>query len=76
MRPKTLNTKLGMGYSHDASKKRCVHDFGSYLRKERCKMKYLFIRNHKCDFSTIIRLIDIDGDGQVSFKEFYKMASG
>ena len=28
------------------------------------------------EIDEMIRLIDIDGDGQVSFKEFYKMASG
>ena len=28
------------------------------------------------EIDEMIRLIDIDGDGQVNFKEFYKMASG
>ena len=28
------------------------------------------------EIDEMIRLIDIDGDGQVSFKEFFKMASG
>ena len=28
------------------------------------------------EIDEMIRLIDIDGDGQVNFKEFHKMASG
>ena len=28
------------------------------------------------EIDEMIRLVDIDGDGQVNFKEFYKMASG
>lgn len=28
------------------------------------------------EIDEMIRMLDIDGDGQVNFKEFYKMASG
>ena len=28
------------------------------------------------EIDEMIRLVDMDGDGQVNFKEFYKMASG
>ena len=28
------------------------------------------------EIDEMVRLIDIDGDGQVSFKEFHKMAAG
>ena len=28
------------------------------------------------EIEEMVRMLDIDGDGQVNFKEFYKMASG
>ncbi len=28
------------------------------------------------EIDEMIRMIDVDGDGEVNFKEFYKMASG
>lgn len=28
------------------------------------------------EIDEMIRMLDVDGDGQVSFKEFYKMATG
>lgn len=28
------------------------------------------------EIDEMVRMLDIDGDGQVNFKEFYKMASG
>ena len=28
------------------------------------------------EIDEMIRLVDMDGDGQVNFKEFYRMASG
>jgi len=28
------------------------------------------------EIDEMVRMLDVDGDGQVNFKEFYKMASG